>query len=259
MKSGTTSLYEILRRHPQVDLVAEKESSELAAAISAERFAARIAGSTARVAGEVSTAYMQAPVHDQPTRRAAELGKNLRLIAIVRDPYQRAISHWQHWVQLGRESRPVEEALLDPDGPYRAFSSYYRQLGPWLDEFGFDSLHLIRLEDYQTDPTATARSLWEFLGVDARGDDDGVEVHANAATDRVVAVGAGRRIRDLPIYRLVRPLVPGNARRKVSAALGGTKNRQQADPTGDLRARFGELVAADVVELQAHWPQFRWD
>lgn len=258
MKSGTTTLYEILAKHPRVEIAAEKESSELQASTTAERLRDRIARSPAAVAGEVSTAYMQAPMHRQPVAQAmSTFGPDLRLIAILRDPYRRAISHWQHWVQLGRESRPVDEALLDPDGMYRAFSSYHRQLSPWVDEFGGDHLHLIKLEDYQSDPAQTAAALWRFLGVDALGD-DAHEVHANAATDRVVAVGAGRKLRELPIYRLVRPLVPGGARRKVSAALGGSKNRREAAPPDDLRARFEELIAADGTELQARWPELTW-
>jgi hypothetical protein len=260
MKSGTTTLYELLGQHPQVDVVAEKESSDLLDSSTAQRLADRIARSPAIVAGEVSTAYMQSPIHPQPVIRAAEtLGKDVCIVAILRDPYRRAISHWQHWTQLRRETRPVDEALLDPDGAYRAFSSYHRQILPWLDEFGQDRLHMIRLEDYQSAPAKTAHSLWEHLGVADRGHADDVEIHANAAADRVVAVGAGRRLRAFPIYRFVRPLVPEGARRRVSAALGGAKNRQPAAPPDYLRSRFSELIAEDAKKLQARWPGLRWD
>ncbi|QGN32793.1 sulfotransferase domain-containing protein [Microlunatus sp. Gsoil 973] len=260
MKSGTTTLYELLRQHPQVDVVAEKESSDLLDSSTARRLAERISRSAAVVAGEVSTAYMQSPIHPQPVTRAAEtLGKDVRVVAILRDPYGRAISHWQHWTQLGRETRPVDEALLDPDGAYRAFSSYYRQLLPWLDKFGEDRLHVIKLEDYQSAPAKTAQLLWDYLGVAARGEADDMEVHVNSAADRVVAVGIGRRLRAFRIYQLVRPLVPEGARRMVSTALGGAKNRQYAAPSDYLRSRFGELIAEDGNKLLARWPGLRWD
>lgn len=259
MKCGTTTLHRILNGHPDVKLVAEKEASQLQDRVTARRLARRISRSSAVVAGEVSTAYMQAPLISQPVERAAvELGGQLRIVAILRDPYERALSHWRHWMQLEREGRPVEEALLDPDGAYQAFSSYSRQLEPWVDRFGDGNVHLIKLEDYQGQPGASVAALWEFLGVVPR-DEDATEVHANSGSHRVVAVGAGQSLRSLYVYRLLRPLVPSSARRRVAAALGGAKSRQMADPTPELRLHFNELISEDLFRLHQRWPVMRWD
>ena len=259
MKAGTTTLDALLRAHPDVEVVAEKETSQLADPSSAAQLALRISSSRARRAGEVTAGYLQSPVLPQPVSTAEQLlGSELALIAIVRDPVERAVSHWRHARQLGRETREIDEALLDPSATYLAFSSYHEQLAPWVSRFGLSRIHLIRLEDYRDDPAPTVGALWDFLGVDRRSSDREV-VRENTAETRVVATGWRRSLRDSSLYRRrLRPILGARARRGLAAGLGGGRHREGASPTDETVARFRAAVADDVGRLASVWPHAAW-
>ncbi len=260
MKSGTTTLDALLRAHPDVDVVAEKESSALLRPETAASFAERVRSSRLTVAGEVTAGYLQAPVLEQPVELAvALLGDRVRVLAVVRDPFDRAVSHWQHLRQLGREPLPLREAILDPAGPYLAFSSYHRQLEPWVSTFGRDQVLVFRLEDYRAAPAAVAGRIWDFLGVPSRGALDARAVHANPASQRVVATGWKARVRSTTFYRRVlRPLLPPAARRGIVSGLGGSRGREEADVDASLRTEFEGLLASDAQALEQDWPELVW-
>ena len=261
MKSGTATLETLLREHPDVDVVTEKETLSFADPQAAARTAEAIARSPRHAAGEVATGYMQQPLVDADPALARELlGPELRILAVVRDPYVRALSHWRHWEQLGRNaSGPIERLLLDPDGPYVAFSSYHRQLSPWLSVVDRDHVQVLRLEDYRSDPAAWTGRVWSALGVAAPVREADV-VHANQADTRVVTAGIGRGVGQSAAYRrFVRPLVPTALRRAGARLLGGQRGGGGLPPLPeDLRARFYDLLAADLDALREELPELTW-
>lgn len=260
MKSGTTSLYALLGTHPDVDVAAEKEANSFQHPMEAERVAQLIRRSAHVVAGEVSAGYMQAPEMQQPTSRVRSLlGADVRLVAVLRDPYSRAVSHWDHLTQLRRETRPIEDALLDATSPYVRYSRYMQQLRPWVDTFGQSRVHLIRLEDYSTEPAAVTAGLWKFLGVPAL--ETVASVHENSRATRAVAVGARGRIARSHIYRsAVRPFVPKRVRRlAVGAGSGSPSSVETGSEMNGLAARFIGLVEKDLIDLGRAWPAMRWE
>ena len=258
MKSGTTSLHVLLDRHPDVDLVAEKESSALADPAAAQAFADRVAQSPATVAGEVTAGYMQVPEMPQPLDAARDLlGPELKVVAILRDPFGRAISHCEHLTQLGRETRDAATAILDPDGPYVAFSRYHHQVSGWVDLVGRDNVLLLRTEDLQADQAATADRLHSFLGVAATG--DATPVHANAGATRAVASGWRSRVSRSPAYRrFVRPLLGAGARRTALRLSGGGRGRVAGALTDAQQQTLRDLLAPDLAALQRAWPELGW-
>jgi len=259
MKSGTTTLHEVLGRHPAVDVVTEKEANSLHNPRTARRLALAIRESPAAVAGEVTAGYLQAPLLEQPARAAVGLlGHGLRGIAIVRDPFTRAVSHWQHWTAIGREDRELQVALLEEGSPYVAFSSYHRQLLPWVENLGAKQIHVLRLEAYHRSPAAALLPLWEFLGVTDAGHDE-VPVHANAADNRQIASGLRGSFARSRLYRAwLRPVLPARARR---SAAGSARVPSRAPATNveraALRDGFMSLVADDQLLLAAAWPSLR--
>lgn len=258
MKSGTTSLHELLARHPEVELAAEKERSALADPGAAAAFASRVVASPAETAGEVTAGYMQLPSMRQPLAEARELlGEDLRVVAILREPVARAISHWEHLTQLGRESRPAATAIPDPDGDYLAFSRYHHQLSGWVDLVGRERVLLLRLEDLEQDQAATADRLFSFLGVSPRPDD--TTVHANAGSSRAVASGWRATISRSPVYRrAVRPLLGARVRRTALRLTGGGGGRVTGSLTEAETETVRRLLAPDLAELQRDWPGMRW-
>lgn len=259
MKSGTTTFETILRSHPDIAITSVKEADSFFDQGLAESAARRISMSGALVAGEVSTAYMQYPVREQPVdvvRRT--LGPDVCLLAILRDPFERAVSHWRHWYQLGRESEPVDVICADVDGPYKTFSSYHLQLQPWISMFGADRIHCLRLEDYQHDPVGTTGRLWEFLGIPSAPASPAVQ--KNVGADRVAARGWRRRVSSSVVYRRgIRPMLSPKVRRAGLVALGGTSRRTGVpEDARRLREPFMSALASDRHALAEAFPHLTW-
>lgn len=262
MKSGTTTLEEVLAVHPDVEIIAEKESTSFADEPD-PRVMRAMTQSRKAAAGEVSTAYMQRPaIVVDATRCAAsfEDTEPLHALAVLRDPYERAVSHWRHWAQLGRNRQgSPEELLCDPAGPYVAFSSYHRQLTPWVEACGRDRVLALRLEDYDRDPHAWATQVVSFLDLPKGVTPEMLDVHLNDAGTRVVARGLSAKVAASGIYRRVlRPVVPTRVRRAGAMALGGRRGGGATTFAASTEARFREVIAEDAQRLRAAWPHLDW-
>jgi hypothetical protein len=186
-KAGTTALYAYLRWHPEVTGPAWKEVSFFdrhwwrGEAWYRGQFPLR-AGE--RLVGEASPSYLFHPLAPQ---RVRSLAPQARLVALVRDPVDRAYSHYQHEVALGRELLSFEDALAaeeertrgeverlvaDPrafsdawwDHTYAARGRYAEQLERWLAAFPREQLLVVSSEELGERPAETYASILAFLG-----------------------------------------------------------------------------------------------
>jgi Sulfotransferase domain len=188
-KAGTTALYEYLRRHPQVTGPSWKEVSFF------DRHWARgeswyrgnfpnRARTRGKLVGEASPSYV---FHRLAPQRVQELVPDARLIVIVRNPVDRALSQYNHEVALGREPLRFEEALdaeeerlrgeeermaADPryfsrewwSHTYKARGRYAEQLERWLAVFPREQLLVLPSDDLGSDPARAHAQVLEFLG-----------------------------------------------------------------------------------------------
>jgi hypothetical protein len=186
-KAGTTALYDYLRRHPAIAGPPWKEVSYFdrhyrrGHAWYRGNFPLR---SGRRLVGEASPSYLFHPLAPQ---RIAALLPFVRLIALLRNPADRAYSHYQHEVALGREPLSFEDALAREnermDGEvarmlsdtayfshawwnftYRARGLYAEQLERWLAAFPRERLLVLPSEDLADRTAETYARVLEFLG-----------------------------------------------------------------------------------------------
>lgn len=138
------------------------------------------------VSGEASPYYMWDP---RVAAKAAELAPGLKAIALLRDPVERAWSHYQERVQNGVEPLGFEAALeaeeartrgeldrmlADPRYyseahdfySYKARGVYLPQLRNWLSAFPREQLLVIRSEDMYEDVQAVFDVVCDFLSID---------------------------------------------------------------------------------------------
>src|SRR2546423_14798695 len=110
-KAGTTALYAYLRWHPGVTGPAWKEVSYF------DRHYRRgvhwYRGHFPLRPGDrlVGEARPGDPLHPLPPERVRATVPDAKLIALLRDPVDRALSHYHHEVALGREPPTFEEAI----------------------------------------------------------------------------------------------------------------------------------------------------
>jgi hypothetical protein len=123
-----------------------------------------------QVLGEKSTSYLDRP--DAIPRVRTLLG-DIPLVVQLRDPVDRAVSHWRFSTASGLEQRPLEEVLAaNLEGPlpwdpaltsvspyaYLERGRYVEAIRPWHDAFG-ELLHVQFLEDLIDDPTRLVETL----------------------------------------------------------------------------------------------------
>jgi Sulfotransferase domain len=186
-KAGTTALYAYLRWHPGITGPSWKEVSFFdrhygrGAAWYRGHFPAE---RSRRLIGEASPGYVFHPL--APERVKATV-PDAKLIVLLRDPVDRALSHYHHEVALGREPLSFEDALdAEPertrgeeerlvrepgyfshawwDHTYLARGRYVEQLERWLAVFPRDQLLVVASEELGADPPGTYRRVLDFLG-----------------------------------------------------------------------------------------------
>lgn len=188
-KCGTTALVEYLRQHPQIGMPLEEGHVFDAPDFSPnwspqeidERYTPRFEHCRqAEVFGESTPFYLFLPEAAPALRR---YNPNLKLIVLLRDRVERAISHYYMQKGRGREKAPLWLALLaepfrvgrcpDPRSrrspqrvsSYRSRGLYSRQLGNLYRHFPRRQVQIIHNSDLLADHQATLRQVFAFLGV----------------------------------------------------------------------------------------------
>jgi hypothetical protein len=187
-KAGTTFLYDLLTRHPRVVPAERKEVHyfDLHFGRGTDWYRSRfplLEGGA--ITGEASPYYM---FHPLAARRMAETVPEARLISLLRNPVDRAYSHYHMEFARGRETLPFEEALEAEEGrlrgerermleeeeyssfAYQHFSYlsrgvYVDQLEEWGRHFGPERLLVMKSEDLFDDNAGSLKRVLGFLGL----------------------------------------------------------------------------------------------
>ncbi len=126
-----------------------------------------------KVAGEISPGYL---THAKSARLISEFSNYMRLIAILRDPVQRAYSNYTHLVAKAMEGRPFiraleEEPVDEPIGvltestTYVREGLYFRNLMRFLQYFDREQILICWFDEFVSQPRRTLRHIFRFLGV----------------------------------------------------------------------------------------------
>jgi Sulfotransferase family len=145
----------------------------------------------ARVRGESSPAYTSPSCPEVPARMASVV-PGARLVYLVREPVERAVSQYAHHVRDGAEDRSPREALLDPGSQYLSRSRYYERLSPFLEWFDLDQVHIVVQERLFSRREREISAIYRHIGVDERWRDERHGRRHHVGTQRV-EVGPGLR------------------------------------------------------------------
>lgn len=186
-KSGTTTLWEFLRAHPQVWLPEIKEVNYFVSDTWYSRqakgwawyqslFEAR-PGVTAY--GEASVNYLTRPEAAGLIRQALPA---VQLLFILRSPADRLYSHYTYDRQLGYDL-PDFETLYHQRPPYWdeicSSSRYELHLPRFAALFPSSQIHVFLFDDLKNDPPGLIRSLYQSIDVDPDFHPPQPEVQAN--------------------------------------------------------------------------------
>lgn len=254
MRSGTSSLNSYLRDHPQVAVSRPKEVHYFDVNFDRgeEWYLSHFDGSEhATAVGEATPDYLydlEAP------GRIATVVPEVRILLLLRDPAERAYSHYWHNVAVGKESLGFEEALaaeperiVSGDEARAAYSyvdrgRYGPQVERLLSVIPAGQVLVQTFDEMTTDPVTVYRRTCSFIGVDPTHEPASLGEQVNAFTRyrspavRNAAKVLPKRLRDA-VARVNRvesseyePLTPA-MRQKVEDLIGET-NRDVALLTG---------------------------
>jgi hypothetical protein len=190
-RSGTTSLFNYLADHPDVlpPLGKEIHYFDLHFARGVRWYRGRFPFShrlrRPALTIDASPYYL---LHPLAPERAARLLPDVKLVAVLRNPVERALSHYQHEVRDGRESLPFAEAIdlesarlageeerlrLEPGYysynhhrySYTRRGLYLEQLRRWARHFPRSRLLVLQSERLFREPAAVCAALYDFLGL----------------------------------------------------------------------------------------------
>jgi Sulfotransferase domain len=168
-KGGTSFLYHLLTRHPLVEPAARKELHFFDGPENFRKGAEWYRRCFPRpkwndgqrsITGEATPYYLFDP---RVPERMAEMVPQARLIALLRNPIDRAYSHYQMQVKRSTEPRTFEEAIEQQDSSYLSKGIYLDQLLRWFAFFSSEQLLILKSEDFFQRPVETLNVVLDFL------------------------------------------------------------------------------------------------
>lgn len=215
-RCATSSLHRFLAEHPSIFMSDLKEPGFFVPEIEAHPKDRdwylglfRDAGD-AKFVGESSTHYAKIPTYTGVPDRIARFCHRPRFIYLMRDPVERAISHYWHCTRQNAEFRPPLQAI-EENVEYRAFGDYALQLSAYMDRFGREPIFSATFERMISNPESVTNEIFQWLGVDEM---DGQREFPtrNATPEEIVRFGGGqmlgRFVHRSRLWNSVSPLVP---------------------------------------------------
>ena len=166
-KAGTSWLYTCLYEHPEI-CAPQKEIHFF----SRDRYAKGLAWYESQFArceegtkkGEFSTSYLSTPgtaeriVKDCPTAK---------LIAIIRNPIDRAFSQYRNAIKAGEINKNISfDEYLKHEPSAKEQGLYGKQLFRYFEYVSIQDLLVMVYEDIEKDPLAFIKTVYEHIGVD---------------------------------------------------------------------------------------------
>jgi len=197
-KGGTSALFDYLAEEPGLALSREKEvhffddEGHDWARPDYGAYHAQFLPADGRLRGEATPIYLYWP---NSLERIAAYDPDMKLIVLLREPVERAWSHWKMEYARGAESQPFawcvregRQRLFDADpwGFHREYAYvergfYGEQIERLLGLFPRDQLLVLRSKDLRDDPGAVLAAARRFLGLPAGRSPRAREVHVGAA------------------------------------------------------------------------------
>ncbi|WP_102227030.1 sulfotransferase domain-containing protein [Acidimangrovimonas sediminis] len=237
-KAGTTSLHHYFDAHPGIHMSKVKETRYFSAIglppsrwlnghgrlffdipQKAEAYCAMFSGAApGALLGEACPDYLASSI---ASNAIAETLPDVKLIAILRHPVERAYSNWSYRAGLGTEDGTFGQAIEeDLSGQRDTWISgrivhegfYHAHLTRYLAHFPVEHLKVVLYEDLVTDGATLVSELFRFLGVDPKVQTDTDTVH-NPRSSQIVSRRPGRLAARLgsvtKLRRLASHLPPG--------------------------------------------------
>jgi len=270
-KAGTTSLFHYMKNHPEIYLPAGKEEpffdNDPIFQRGWDEFARDVFKDVkpGQKAGKITPRYFR---DKRVAERIFQLFPSTKLIALLRDPVERAFSHYKMLKNLGREKRTFRELIEfqssfevrkmleeKPMGGYYSIlaqGEYGRILNHYYSLFDRENIMVLFTEDLNKDPGGTLRRLFHFLGVREDYVPENIDKKFNKSGGKIIAGNFIRKISKIPIFRSSWHLLSADRRKKIYLSFYNewNINKTSGIMDGDCREDLVSYYRDDVNNLK---------
>ena len=258
MKSGTTSLYKYLSKYPQVRTSSPKETNfflEENERCDEGWYRNCFEGDVdARAYGEFCPQYTKHPKFSGVPERMHELLPEVKLIYLVRDPIERAISQYVHmWAVEGLDNS-IDE-VLQPVGKshYLNTSRYYYQITQYLEHYSREDILIIQSEQLRKRREEVLKKVFRFIGVDPAYEDEAFKEEHNTSSKKIRKGTIMALLTESALGRVFlnagKQLVPRGGIEWAKEAL--STDAQKPTLSKAVRLKAQEYLREDVEQLRA--------
>ena len=195
-KSGTTSLHNYLSQHPQLLAASRKEVQYFDGGLIPEINTFKKGENWYRShfplikklgkncqTFDANPNYIFNPV---VPKRIFKLIPNAKLVVVLRNPTERAISHYFHMERKNFDTLPMLEAMKEEENrlkeilehedyknrsfrrhSYKLRGHYKEQIERYLKYFSKEQIHIISSEEFFNHPEKALKNIFNFIGVDS--------------------------------------------------------------------------------------------
>jgi len=252
MKCGTSTLHEQLALRSTFFMSRPKEpnffSDDPQYARGRAWYEGLFAGAReGQLCGESSTHYTKLPTYPHAAERMHALVPKARLVYVMRDPVERVVSQYLHEWSTREFEGSLEEAIVG-EQRFVAYSSYTRQLEPYVERFGAASILLVAFERMLAYPDEELARVCRFLGESSatpivwRHD----LAPQNVSSERMRASALRDALLRVPLVRWLKDRTPA-ALRERAKRLWRYEARPELGPA--LRAHLEARLDPDVARL----------
>jgi hypothetical protein len=184
-KAGTTSLYHYLEEHPEIEMSSQKEPDYFSdiplqeqgmyygknRINTLDKYESLFAQKEGVIYGEGSVSYL---FYENVAEDIKKYNPNAKIIIMLRNPIDRAFSHYLMDYRLGLVSDSFED-IINKKSKYKnahlfyqqyiEVSEYAKQIQRYCNVFSTDNLLLIDYEDFKGDVSGTVDLVYDFLKV----------------------------------------------------------------------------------------------
>ena len=276
-RSGTTSLYFYLKQHPEIFLPVRKELHYFSYDLIAKNISGPGDKDTLQILcadkpsylehykgvkneiaiGEISPSYLY---YAQVSQRIhQELGQ-IKIIAILRNPIEKAFSQYMHLVRLNLEKLSFHEALFVEEERkkqkwgdiwrYAESSLYSSKIQTYIDVFGEENIHIVLMEEFVLDPQKILGSIFSFLDVKNSFQVDTNRIYNKSGIPRSKSVARFFAHQNL-LKKILKKIVPEHIRVPLRMAILNA-NLTPKQEVMDTRSRqfLVEYFKSDIFKLE---------
>jgi hypothetical protein len=273
-KAGTTSLYYYLQQHPQIYMSPVKEPRFFAPefytiyynyanrgrgpqpAMRLEEYQQLFAEATDEIAiGEASPEYLY---FSSTPIRIKQAIPDVKMIAILRDPAERAFSAFCYHVRDGLEKLSFEEALKAENRRmqerwrtgwfYIHTGFYYEQLKRYFEQFNRNQIKVILYDELLMDSELVCQDIFRFLDVDP-------QFRPDLSRQNISTIPKNQFLNLLlsnrnPVKMSIKPLLPKEIRQKIAKNIRDLNMVDKPLLSTDTRHSLIKIYREDILKLQ---------